>query len=120
VSDSKVHIAGLIKVYWPTKIKLKRIMTTSYPPETSPIKINLNYYLDRFEIALIIKYNNALMRRVSHGYCLRESGAVESWYISMIEEHLGAARGKGSSRPGRNSPISESDIDNSLYLKKRA
>ena len=58
------------------------------------------------------------MRRVNHGDCLRESGMVESWYISMIEEHLGAARGKVTSRPGRNSPISESDIDNSLYLKK--
>jgi len=58
------------------------------------------------------------MRRVNHGDCLRESGMVESWYISMIEEHLGAARGKVTSRLGRNSPISESDIDNSLYLKK--
>jgi hypothetical protein len=65
----------------------------------------MNFSLDRFEIALIIKYNNALMRRVNHGYCLRESGAVKSWYISMIEEHLGAARGKVTSRPGRNSPI---------------
>jgi len=68
-------------------------------------KTLLNFMLDRFKIALIIKYNKALMRRVNHGYCLRESGMVKSWYISMIEEHLGAARGTETSRPGRNSPI---------------